>query len=65
MIRLARVAARFTQTELAGLLDPPRSQAFISRLENGGYARLTPKIAEELAATLKVPAVLIFKGREK
>jgi len=62
-LRLARVSAGLLQRDLAAAIGRPI--CYVSRLENGGYARLTPKIAEELAATLEVPAVLIFMGRTK
>jgi len=62
-LRLARVSAGLRQRDLADAIGRPI--CYVSRLENGGYALLTPRIAEELAAALDVPAVLIFMGRPK
>lgn len=60
-LRLARLAAGLRQVDLAATIG--RSRLFICRLEIGGYARLTPEIAETLAAAVNVPAALLFARR--
>lgn len=60
-LRLARLAAGLRQADLAAVID--RSQMFVHRLEVGGPARLTPEIADKLAAAVNVPAALLFSRR--
>ena len=61
-LRTARRIAEITQKDIATEIG--RSQMYVSRLERGGYARLTPETAEKIAALVKVPAVLLFAGRK-
>lgn len=59
-LRIARQVAGLRQTDLATAIN--RSQMFVSRLERGRSAILTPEIADRLADTLGSPAVLLFNG---
>jgi hypothetical protein len=35
---------------------------FVSRLERGGYAVLTPEIAQRITEVLGVPGAVLFRG---
>lgn len=59
-LRIARQVAGLRQADLAAEIN--RSQMFVSRLERGRSATLTPEIAERIADTLGSPAVLLFNG---
>jgi transcriptional regulator with XRE-family HTH domain len=59
-IRIARVSSGLRQTDLAAEIN--RSQMFVSRLECGGYAVLTPEIADRIAEVLGVPGAVLFRG---
>jgi transcriptional regulator with XRE-family HTH domain len=62
-LRTARRVAEITQNDIAAEIG--RSQMYVSRLERGGYARLTPEIAEKIAALVGVPSFILFKGERK
>lgn len=62
-LRTARRVADLKQKDIAAEIG--RSQMFVSRLERGGYARLTPEIAEKIAAIVGVPSVILFAGPKK
>ena len=62
-LRIARVSAGVRQADLAASIA--RSTMFISRLERGGCAVLTPEIAARIAETVNVPAVLLFAGGKR
>jgi len=62
-LRTARVGSGLRQADLAAIID--RSQMFISRLERGGYAVLTPEIAERITEVVGVPGVILFRGNGK
>lgn len=62
-LRIARVSAGVRQADLAKSIA--RSTMFVSRLERGGSATLTPEIASRIAESVNVPAVLLFAGPKK
>jgi transcriptional regulator with XRE-family HTH domain len=60
-LRIYRGAAGLTQVDLAAQIK--RSPAFVSRVENGGPATLTPAIAEKIGAVVGVAPAILF-GRD-
>ena len=61
MTRIARVVRGLTQSEVAALLNPPRSQVFVHRVEVGGPARVTRGVAEGLAQILDSTVEELFE----
>lgn len=59
-LTIARISAGLRQIDLAATIG--KSNAFISRLENGSGAVLTPEIAEKIASAVGTPSFAIFKG---
>ena len=51
-IRLARLLKGLTMRQVGRLLNPPRSIAFVHRVENYGPATITREVAEQFATLL-------------
>lgn len=62
-IRLARLLKGWTMKELGQRLSPPKSIAYVSRVENYGRATITREIAEDFARVLGEPVEELFVGK--
>ena len=60
VVRFARWANAISQDSLAKKLG--KSRMFVSRLERGEPARLTPAIARKISETLEVPEKDLFEN---
>jgi len=62
-VRLARLLKGWTMRELGQRLTPPRSIAFVSRVENYGRATITREIAQDFAKVLESTVEELFVSK--